>query len=552
MLISERSRLPALRKFLLLGICFCISFSAKAQLSSTDSAFFNSIFTDNVYVNQNIWPGKWFVDDSVNSITEFNSAIDSNFKFKYRDFDSISSMQVANFLEYDSVRNSLFNLYSFVLQQPDPIIKLPFILNGKSSCAYSILNTSNFGSSVKKNAFIIMQGTGTNGTIDVVTGNGYHNLNCYEMDHLRQKGDVFTLIKPNEDIRAIRWNNKKLGSYIFPYLEAYKRHYGLTYLAELIALTKYLKQHYLNVVVCGLSEGGYAALLASLYEEPDGVVVSGGYSIDFDTYAWSNTVLRTRFDSLLDQYTRVPLKNRLMNSQSNYLFTWGDLETVPLMQEEHDSLFTQNYFNGAPKNTYYYNFNYHSFPPCEVIDSFLVLVDQIPKCSFEIVDSSKLDTILCRIAFIGKGAPFSFDMYRDSSLFASYQNCNDSLFVNLNFSGNYTIRNIRSAYDSLIQCNDTVAINFPTPLFISGTNSNEYLRMNNPFTNNLNIDFLTENHEENGVEIFDLNGVLLYASSLEIGIKRICIPTSNWRVGIYLLKITNSNRSVFYKLLKQS
>lgn len=551
MFLFERKILEFYRKILTLGICICVYFPVNAQLSSTDSAFFNSIFTDNVYVNQNIWPGSWFLDDSINSVAEFNAAIDSNFKFKYSDFDSISSMQVANFLEYDSIRNSLFNQYSFVLQQPDPIVRLPFILNGKSSCAYSILNTSNLVSAVKKNAFIIMQGTGTNGTIDVVTGNGYHNLNCYQMDHLRQKGDVFTLIKPNEDIRAIRWNNKKLGIYIFPYLEAYKRHYGLTYLTELIALTKYLKQHYLNVVVCGLSEGGYAALLASLYEEPDGVVVSGGYSIDFDTYAWSNAVLRTRFDSLLDHYTRLPLKNRLMNSQSNYLFTWGDLETVPLMQEEHDSLFTQNYFNGVPKNSYYYNFDYHSFPPCEVIDTFLVSIDQIPKCSFAIADSSKLDTTLCRITFNGKGAPFSFDMYRDASLYASYQNCYDSLLVNLHFSGNYTIRNIRSAYDSLIKCNDTVAINFPTPLFISGTNSNEHLRINNPFTNHLSIDFLTENHEENVVEIFSLNGELLYSSYLEIGINRVCVPTSNWGIGIYLLKITNPNRSVFYKLLKQ-
>ncbi len=519
-------------------------------MSATDSAFFSSIFTDYVYVNQNIWPGKWFLFDSVNSISEFNATIDSNFKFKYHDFDSISSMQVANVLEYDSIRNSLFNQYSFVLQQPDPIVKLPFILNGKSGCAYSIQNTSVQGAGVKKNAFIIMQGTGTNGIIDIVTGNGYHNLNCYTMDHLRQSGDVFTLIKPNEDTRAIRWNGNKLGGYIFPYLEAYKHHYGLTYLAELIAMTKYLKQHYLNVVVCGLSEGGYAALLASLFEEPDGVVVSGGYSIDFDTYAWSNAVLRTRFDSLLDQYTRLPLRDRLLNSNSHYLFTWGNFETVPLMQEEHDSVFTQTYLNGLSNCTYYYNFNYHSFPPCEVIDTFLAKVNLIPKCEFSIVDSTNSDTTLCRISFTGKGAPFQFDLYRDSLLYASLQNCYDSMFVKLNFSGRYSIRNIHSSFDSLILCNDTIVINKPTPLHLIEPSSKQHLKYKNPFLQTLDIYFDSNGFEDYKVEIYNLEGKLIHSIIMNEK-EKAQIQTSHWNFGVYIMKVTNSEGSNCYKLLKQ-
>lgn len=150
-----------------------------------------------------------------------------------------------------------------------------------------------------KTAFLIIPGSGADQSTLVVQGVGYHNQICYVQNACLPYGDVFTYIKPNEDVRAICWNKFKLSNYLISYLQNNGKHYGVNYLIEIIATLQWMKNKYERVVVLGLSEGGYAAMLASFYAKPHGAVISSAYSIHFDSSA-SATILQERFDSLVE------------------------------------------------------------------------------------------------------------------------------------------------------------------------------------------------------------------------------------------------------------
>ena len=67
------------------------------------------------------------------------------------------------------------------------------------------------------------------------------------------------------------------------------------------------------------------------------------------------------------------VKNLIDSSTTKYFFTWGDNDYLELMQKEHDSLITQNYLINSSNASFYYNYNYHSFPTCNVLLDFIWL-----------------------------------------------------------------------------------------------------------------------------------------------------------------------------------
>lgn len=528
--------------------CFLYSIGpVKAQLSAADSTFFNSIFTQPRFISPLQYPGNWFIYDTIRSTAALYASFDSNFKFTLKDLDSLHKMSVASTLISDTQRNNSFNQFPSLYPMIDPIKVLPFSLNQKQQKAYTVFNKGIEQTNCKA-AYIIMQGSGINNTKDLVNDTGYHNINCKLLSHLKSKGDVFTLIKPNEDIRAMYWNGMKLNDYIFSYLETSKHHYGINYLIELIALIKYVKQYYDKVYLLGLSEGGYASLLANLFEETDEVVISGGYSINFDTFAWSNSTLRTRFDSLVDRYVKFNLKTKIQQSNTSYLFTWGNNETVPLMQEEHNFKYTSNYFNGVNNTKFYYNFNYHSFPSCEVIDSFIQLENR-PKTHFQIVDSSKADSVITKVNFCGNG-PIDFKLFRDGILYATYFNITDSILIRLKYGGKYYLKDIQNGKDLFLSCKDTIKINLPKVLNVSCNKFDQNIHVNSPFQSQLIIHVLyTKFNEPHTIKIHDLQGRELFCKMGKQG-EDISLNTSNWGNGIYIISLQTQNGNCSRKIFK--
>ncbi|HNF72758.1 MAG TPA: hypothetical protein PLP34_10100, partial [Chitinophagaceae bacterium] len=352
--------------FLLCAVLFALS--GKAQLSAADSLFFQSVFSGSRYFNPSGFTGSFYVFDTVHSVSDMTQQIDSQFKFNYTDIAYCDSLQTADTICHPLPENQSFNLYPFIFNRPDPIVALPFTLHQKTARSYAYRYESWMPDSCKT-AFMIIPGSHENESTLMTLGLDYANQLCYMQQTMARHGDVYTLIKPNEDHRAIQWNGNRLGNYLIWYLDSANRHYGVNYLIETIAWIKFLKTRYDKVYIAGISEGGYAALLASFLSPGDGSIISGGYTILFDSLPASNAILHERFDSLVDYYHAGQVWNSIQAKTTPFCFTWGDGDPVPGMQTEHDSMLTKNYFSGLANAYSYFNFSGHTFPDCHYTDS---------------------------------------------------------------------------------------------------------------------------------------------------------------------------------------
>ncbi|MBK7588379.1 MAG: hypothetical protein IPI22_08590 [Bacteroidetes bacterium] len=181
------------------------------------------------------------------------SKIDSIFPFTKYDFeDAYNRIQVASDFLYDTVRNNTFNYYyqfnNSAYYQYNPLVMFNFELNGIQTKAYSTYSPSNAIGNCKT-AYFIIPGSNNNQTTALMKGYDYHNINCYIKNELKTMGDVYILCKPLEDYRALIWNSKKLnsGNYVTPgnlsfvynYLLANNRPYGINYLIEALAIIKH-------------------------------------------------------------------------------------------------------------------------------------------------------------------------------------------------------------------------------------------------------------------------------------------------------------------------
>ncbi|MBK7690642.1 MAG: T9SS type A sorting domain-containing protein [Bacteroidetes bacterium] len=221
--------------------------------------------------------------------------------------------------------------------------------------------------------------------------------------------------------------------------------YGTNYLIETIALVKALKSKYSKVIILGISEGGYTALLNLLNTEPDGAIISGGYSINFDTYTPSQFILSARFRSTPQYYDRDSVKSKISQLQTNTLFTWGESDDVTLMDPEHDFHYTENFLNNYSNCSYFYDFNYHTFPPCGTLDSFITRIKGKPKAFIiPIENTCRSDSMQIKVGICGQ-APFQFDIYKDNVLLSTVNTANDTSILSLFTEGTYEIKNVDDA-----------------------------------------------------------------------------------------------------------
>lgn len=540
-------------KFIILFFGFLIAAQyTKAQISAADSMWLEQIFNHPKYVNSTSYPGNWYTNDSIESLAGFYSLLDSNFKYQLADFDKIDSMQVSDTLVFDTLRNNTYNLYSFVFQQNNPLVNIDFTLNGKNSKAYSFLFPHD-STTQSESAYVVFTGGGNNETSYLVQGIGYHNMLCYVTNNLRLSGDVYAYMKPNEDARAIYWNDGKLNNaYVLSYLDSVKHQFGLNYLVEMIATIKYLKTKYCKVVVLGLSEGGYAALLASMITPADGVVVSGGYSTGFDTAWASYSILQQRFDSLVFRYNRDTIKSKIAANNTKYLFTWGDGDGVNLMQGEHDSSYTQIFLNDTIHCSYYYNFSNHTFPDCQAIDQFTGRVLDIPVVNFYVTDTTNPDSLYTIVRNCGTGN-YNFDLYRNDTFYQSYTNVNTDTVILLVDSGMYYLRNIVNVNGDSALCYDTIVLDKisapPAPDGINNSFADELkIQYNNPVNEQLQIKVATNKNHLYSYKLYDLFGV--EQMKMQSNEKRVNINMYSLPTGIYFIKVSDGVSSYTGKIIK--
>jgi hypothetical protein len=367
-------------------------FQSLGQLSSSDSNFFNNtLFIENLYIDYLNFPGNWYQNKEVESISELYQQIDSMYPFHNNQlWHAYQNIGFNSNLYYDTILNRTIDTFNVQYQDDlflckNPFVRLDYIVDSTQRSLEIFLDSAKDMTLVGKKAFVLLTGTGQNEmSLMIGNPNNYHNSNCYIKNYLTNFGDVYVTTTPNEDMRAIRFMGKKLARYwpLFPnfllnYLNGQQHAMGINKLIEVIALVKYLKNYYTEVNVLGLSTGGTEALWVSMLSNPTATVVSSGYSILCDTDSASLAVNAQFYGNCLDYFTKDTLKKYFQQSPTRYLFTQA-LNDSPICQAEINGQHTPSFFTGLNHVEFNYTYYNHSFPPCDIIDSFLHLSPTIP------------------------------------------------------------------------------------------------------------------------------------------------------------------------------
>lgn len=376
-----------MKKHLLLTIIISIQFisnSLFAQFSPADSNTLLYVFNDALYIDYISFPGNWYWNHEITSIADFHKQIDSSYVFQNNELlNSYQDILLNTDVEYDTFTNSEINNFNIqfatdLFKMPNPFVKLNFSIYSKKGIASAALDSCT-ASTNNSTAFYIVTGTGANQlSYLAVDDSNYHNKNCIIKDNLKQFGDVYVGGKANEDNRAIYFNKKKLNHYsydtIYPtylqsYLQLQNKSIGVNKLIEIIAFIKYLKSKYNKVYVLGLSSGGTEALWASLLSNPTGTMISSGYSILNDTDSFSLALNSYFYYNYMQYFNKNKIHNYISSSNTKYLFTQAQNDNA-LTQLDLDNNYTKNYFSNLNNVYFYSNYYNHSFPPCQVIDTF--------------------------------------------------------------------------------------------------------------------------------------------------------------------------------------
>ncbi|HPI54080.1 MAG TPA: hypothetical protein PLU10_05260, partial [Chitinophagaceae bacterium] len=324
-------------QILLLGalLIFVPSFSVNAQMSHSDSSFVNLVSTEQTYISYWNKPGTWFDNPEVSSLSGLYDLMDQNYPFETTEFTNCyATISVPNSITDVTMVNQTIQQFEdstgiFLYGLDKPFRRLDFSLGSKTGKTFAIMDSSHVVSGQHDIAFLVITGTGTNMAKGIIDGTGYHNLNCFANNLVNKLGDVFVPIVPNDELRAIYFNKKKMTStgtgnsvpYLLSYLNAAGRAYGVNRLIETVAWVKYLKKMYKRVVVLGLSTGGKVAHWASLLAEPDATMVSSGYSVLVDNDVNSQLVNSMSYGNYLLTFDKDSIRNRTSQLKTQFLFT---------------------------------------------------------------------------------------------------------------------------------------------------------------------------------------------------------------------------------------
>jgi hypothetical protein len=176
-----------------------------------------------------------------------------------------------------------------------------------------------------KYAAVVIPGSGQNQSTPIYLNdqdNYQHDIAGLVSTHW----DMYVCVKPNEDFLAINNGHAKLDyEYIVSHLANRGGSYSCRYIADTMALVKHLRGRYSKVVVIGLSQGGQAALYNALQSEPDAAIISSGFSVLHETMQGAS-LAQIMIPGMRDYLSNEHIRDGLMDSDTDFLFTWGRSE----------------------------------------------------------------------------------------------------------------------------------------------------------------------------------------------------------------------------------
>lgn len=383
-------------------------------------AFSQSCYTTDTSLTKYLYPG-------VYSVSQLDSA--------YNRFCFTSNEMYGSYPEIQTGNN--------IQNCAGGAFELNFSLHGKSSKTYFYKNDS----ANKSTAIFFIPGTGSNQSSQILSNvpanyHNYYNGVFYGLPALCKKhGDFFLYIKPNEDIRAIRYNFNKLSdTHIYPVLTNRGTSYTSNLFIECMAIIKYLKSKYKRVIVFGLSQGATSSMIAGVESEPDAVLSCSGYSTMWDTAFYASGTPGLIQDSLFEVYSSKNILDSMKAQACQYFYSWASNDVTSLIQE---------YFNHVSENTwgthcnvqYHYGIYNHAIP-FVAADTFLSRANRRPTIKIESPGTVCIaDSASFKLKLTGT-APFTFDLYRDSTFVTSYSSSDTEKTITLYQEGKYQIRNL--------------------------------------------------------------------------------------------------------------
>ena len=247
----------------------------------------------------------------------------------------------------------------------DRIFKLDYEIGEMkyAAYAYSPKNEQRLQASA-----LIIPGSGTNQSSEIyreISSNYHFGI----MEALGDSIDKYVLIKPNEDCLAFHNGSKKLKySFIINWQLDRGASYSANYIANSLAITKYLKEKYDRVIVAGLSQGGQAALLNALQSQPDIAIVASGFSKITEKAKGSN-FKQIVIPGLRQQLSFEIIKSKIQNSSTHFLFTYG-LQEKGAYKIEAEERLTCKYFSNVQSIQCEIHNGGHIFPK-SIIREFL-------------------------------------------------------------------------------------------------------------------------------------------------------------------------------------
>lgn len=301
---------------------------------------------------QNIWP------HSINDVRK--SDLNAHFSYPISGYDKLKYAPIkthgqlnnrieALWTDTDSFETAFDKIVLLSSHLDAHVFSLAYSYAGRKDTAYAYFKSSskeksNFGT-------LVIPGSGINQSSAIFYNDDIGDNYQSTIDGIaNQYGEVFIYVKPNEDFLALHDGKRKIGpvSYV-NYLLNKGGSYSAYYIIQSLALSKYLKEHYTGFYVCGLSQGGNAALINALQSQPAKAVVASGYSVlkSLPYRDGHDQVIIPGFKSI---YTDSQIRSLIAQSGTSFLFTWGQDETGPYGVEAAEQI-TKEFFQDLPNVT---------------------------------------------------------------------------------------------------------------------------------------------------------------------------------------------------------
>lgn len=267
-------------------------------------------------------------------------------KLKYPPIDKTEDLnfRINQFLiDTDSIEFAFKNIKLESSKKKGKYIEIHYTYKNRKDTAFTYLKASMKELSNNLGVLVI-PGSGINQSSEIYYKNDIEkNYQSNIDDIFSDYGDVFILVKPNEDFLAIHNGDKKIDESSFVnYLLNKGSSYSAYYFIQSLVVTKFIKENYKETIVTGLSQGGYVALLNSLQAKPNKAIVASGFSILFDEPHQSghNQFIVPGHNSF---FNSDEIRKKIGVSNTSYLFTYGKGESG-IYGKEAREYFTKKYF----------------------------------------------------------------------------------------------------------------------------------------------------------------------------------------------------------------